>query len=78
MIGATDEDNLVKPMAFVVLNKGHEANVGTERELKEYVKTTLAHYKFPRWVRFLDELPKTATGKIKRFELRNLVRAETA
>jgi benzoate-CoA ligase len=78
VIGATDEDNLVKPMAFVVLNKGHEANVGTERELKEYVKTTLAHYKFPRWVRFLDELPKTATGKIKRFELRNLVRAETA
>ena len=41
-----------------------------EEELKGYVKKRLAHYKFPRWIVFIDELPKTATGKVKRFELR--------
>jgi benzoate-CoA ligase len=41
-----------------------------EKELKEYVKQQLAHYKFPRWIEFMEELPKTATGKLKRFELR--------
>jgi benzoate-CoA ligase len=73
VIGAPDEENLIKPMAFVVLNKHHVASEAIEAELKEYVKVNLALYKYPRWIRFLDELPKTATGKIKRFELRNLI-----
>jgi len=72
VIGATDEENLVKPKAFVVLKSGFTGDKALEKELKDYVKKTLAHYKFPRWVVFLDYLPKTPTGKIKRFELKNL------
>jgi benzoate-CoA ligase family protein len=78
VIGCTDEDNLVKPLAFVVLNKSGAASAELEKEIKEYVKSTLAHYKFPRWIRFVDELPKTATGKIKRFELRKLMLNQAA
>lgn len=73
VIGAPDDDQLVKPMAFVVLAKTWKASLDMEDELKNFVKSKLALYKYPRWIRFLDELPKTATGKIKRFELRNLV-----
>lgn len=73
VIGAPDEDQLIKPMAFVVLAKSRQASLDMENELKAFVKSKLALYKYPRWIRFLDELPKTATGKIKRFELRNLV-----
>ncbi|MBT1076484.1 benzoate-CoA ligase family protein [Geobacter grbiciae] len=76
VIGAPDEDNLIKPMAFVVLNSQHQPSPEMENELKEYVKTTLAMYKYPRWIRFIDELPKTATGKIKRFELRTMIQKE--
>ncbi|MBI2355042.1 MAG: benzoate-CoA ligase family protein [Deltaproteobacteria bacterium] len=73
VIGAPDEDDLVKPMAFVVVNRPYEASPGLENDIKEYVKANLALYKYPRWIRFMDELPKTATGKMKRFELRNLL-----
>jgi benzoate-CoA ligase len=75
VIGAPDEDQLIKPMAFVVLAKSRQASLEMENELKAFVKSSLALYKYPRWIRFLDELPKTATGKIKRFELRNLVQS---
>lgn len=75
VIGAPDEDDLIKPMAFVVLNKAHSASEEIENELKDYVKAHLALYKYPRWIRFLEELPKTPTGKIKRFELRNMLQA---
>ena len=67
VIGVTDPDDLVKPKAFVVLKAGHTA---TLEELQNHVKTRLAPYKYPRWVDFLPELPKTATGKIQRFRLR--------
>ncbi|WP_243374804.1 benzoate-CoA ligase family protein [Geotalea sp. SG265] len=73
VIGAPDEDNLIKPMAFVVLKTPQPAQEAMETELQDFVKSSLALYKYPRWIRFLDELPKTATGKIKRFELRNMV-----
>jgi len=76
VIGATDEDNLIKPMAFVVLNSQHTASEAMENELKEFVKANLAMYKYPRWIRFIDELPKTATGKIKRFELRGMIQKQ--
>ncbi len=78
VVGATDEDNLVKPLAFVVLGQAVSASPELEKELKEYVKTSLAHYKFPRWIHFVEELPKTATGKIKRFELRKLAQSKAA
>jgi benzoate-CoA ligase len=70
VVGAPDSEGLVKPKAYVVLKQGHAASPELEKELKEYVKKTLAHYKYPRWIEFIDELPKTATGKVKRYELR--------
>ncbi|KGO35804.1 4-hydroxybenzoate--CoA ligase [Desulfobulbus sp. Tol-SR] len=70
VVGATDDKNLVKPKAFVVLKRGYAPDDQLKKDLKEYVKKTLAHYKYPRWIEFVDDLPKTATGKLKRFELR--------
>ena len=70
MIGREDADRLLKPMAYVVLKPGRTPSEMLAAELKEHVKLHLAPYKFPRWVEFLDELPKTATGKIQRFKLR--------
>jgi benzoate-CoA ligase len=67
VIGAADADELIKPKAFVVLKAGHAA---TADELRDHVKAQLASYKFPRWIEFVAELPKTATGKIQRFKLR--------
>jgi benzoate-CoA ligase len=67
VIGAPDADGLTKTKAFVVLRAGAEA---TEGELKAFVKDRLAPYKYPRNIEFLAELPKTATGKIQRFKLR--------
>lgn len=76
VVGAADRDELVKPVAFVVLARGHTPGPALERELQEFVKARLAPYKYPRWVRFVAELPKTATGKIQRFRLRELVQQE--
>jgi len=70
VVGMTDDENLVKPKAFVVLKRGYSPDDQLNKDLKEYVKKTLAHYKYPRWIEFVDDLPKTATGKVKRFELR--------
>ena len=69
--GAADENNLVKPKAFVVLKPGWASEAKLAQELQEFVKSKLAPYKYPRWIAFLDELPKTATGKVQRFVLRN-------
>jgi benzoate-CoA ligase len=68
VIGKIDDDGLVKSKAFVVLAAGQLA---TEDELKAFVKDRLAPYKYPRFIEFVDELPKTATGKIQRFRLRD-------
>lgn len=70
VVGQTDQSDLVKPKAYVVLNKGYNASDGLANELIEYSKEKLAAYKRPRWIEFVDELPKTATGKIQRFRLR--------
>ena len=67
VIGAADADGLTKTKAFVVLKAGHAAS---EADLKAFVKERLAPYKYPRAIEFVDELPKTATGKIQRFKLR--------
>ncbi len=72
VVPSKDKENLVKPCAYIVLNKGFSPSESLEKELKEYVKKELAHYKYPRWIYFVDELPKTATGKVKRFELKKL------
>jgi benzoate-CoA ligase len=70
VVGAPDADNLIKPRAHVVLTAGVERSNATEAALKAHVKALLAPYKYPRWILFEDELPKTATGKIQRFKLR--------
>jgi benzoate-CoA ligase len=67
VIGAPDADGLVKSKAFVVLKEGAAAD---EVELQHFVKDRLAPYKYPRSIAFIAELPKTATGKIQRFRLR--------
>ncbi len=69
VIGVQDADGLTKTKAFVVLKSGGEA---TDAELKAFVKDKLAPYKYPRQIEFLGELPKTATGKIQRYKLREL------
>jgi benzoate-CoA ligase len=67
VIGVTDTDQLIKPKAYVVLKPGQQASA---EDLQAHVKSLLAPYKYPRWIEFLPELPKTATGKIQRFKLR--------
>ncbi len=71
VIGVPDEQQMVKPKAFVILRSG-EATPTLESEIRETVRAKLAHYKCPRWIEFVDELPKTATGKIQRFRLRQI------
>jgi benzoate-CoA ligase len=61
---------LIKPVAYVVVKSGFTASDELAEELKQHVKALLAPYKYPRWVEFVQELPKTATGKIQRFKLR--------
>ena len=67
VVGHADGDGLVKPRAFVVRKPGATVEVA---ELQAFVKAHLAPYKYPRWIEFVAELPKTATGKIQRFKLR--------
>jgi 4-hydroxybenzoate-CoA ligase/benzoate-CoA ligase len=71
VVGEEDQDDLVKPKAFIVLKQPAEDPADRAAELQQFVKERLAPYKYPRWVEFVDALPKTATGKIQRFKLRN-------
>ncbi len=70
VVGCEDEERLVKPLAFVVLKNGRAESSDLADALKAHVKTRLAVYKYPRWIEFVPELPKTATGKIQRYKLR--------
>lgn len=67
VIGKQDADGLTKTKAFVVLKEGSQVSA---EDLKAFVKDKLAPYKYPRFIEFVTELPKTATGKIQRFKLR--------
>ena len=70
VVAKPDPDGLLKPKAFVVLKPG-QASESLVSDLKEHVKTAVGQWKYPRWIEFLDVLPKTATGKIQRFKLRD-------
>jgi len=70
VIGRADDEELVKPVAYVVLKAGQKESAALAEELRQHVKGQLAPYKYPRWIEFIGELPKTATGKIQRFKLR--------
>ncbi|MGE5115549.1 MAG: AMP-binding enzyme, partial [Betaproteobacteria bacterium] len=74
VIGVDDENGLTRAKAFVVLKDAAAANEATADALKAFVKQRLAPYKYPRQLEFVGELPKTATGKIQRFRLRQLER----
>jgi benzoate-CoA ligase len=73
VIGRTDDGGLTKPFAYIVLKSNVEPCTQLAEELKRYVKPRLAAYKCPRWIEFLPDLPKTATGKIQRFRLREQI-----
>jgi benzoate-CoA ligase len=70
VVGQADENGLIKPKAFVVLRPNTPPSPELAAALQQHVKGHLAPYKYPRWIEFVGELPKTATGKIQRFKLR--------
>ena len=70
VVAAEDDRGLVKPKAFVVPREGVEPDAELASALQEFVKDRLAPFKYPRWIEFASDLPKTATGKIQRFRLR--------
>jgi 4-hydroxybenzoate-CoA ligase len=72
VVPADDTDGLLKPKAFVVLKPGRSGNAELVDELQSLVKARAGGWKYPRWIEFVDGLPKTATGKIQRFKLRRL------
>jgi 4-hydroxybenzoate-CoA ligase len=72
VIGKEDADGLMKPKAFIVLKDGYTADDGLLETLRVHVKERAGPWKFPRWIDVRLDLPRTATGKIQRFKLRNL------
>jgi benzoate-CoA ligase len=71
VVGQADENGLIKPKAYVVLRPDTKQSAELATALQQHVKGSLAPYKYPRWIEFVAELPKTATGKIQRFKLRD-------
>jgi 4-hydroxybenzoate-CoA ligase len=73
VVPVEDANGLIKPKAFVVLKNQKESDIGRAlyEELKVHVKRAIGPWKYPRWIEFVDSLPKTATGKIQRFMLRD-------
>jgi benzoate-CoA ligase family protein len=78
VVGREDKERLIKPEAYVVLRSGIEPSDALAEELKQHVKATLTPVKYPRWIVFVDEVPKTATGKIQRYLLRERAAEESA
>ena len=70
VVGWEDKDRLVKPKACVVLKAGQQASAALAEELRAFVKARTLPHKYPRWVEFVTDLPKTTTGKIQRYKLR--------
>jgi len=73
VIARNDENELLKPMAFIVLNKGINSSETLAKDIQKYVKQKISLHKYPRWIEFISSLPKTATGKIQRFKLRERI-----
>ncbi|HEY5063564.1 MAG TPA: benzoate-CoA ligase family protein [Xanthobacteraceae bacterium] len=70
VVGWPDDEKLIKPKAFVVLKSPEKGSSDFARALQDHCRKNLAPFKYPRWIEFRTELPKTATGKIQRFKLR--------
>ena len=77
VIGRRDADNLEKPMAYVVLAAEYVPSPELARELQDFVRSKIAEYKRPRWIEFVEALPKTATGKTQRFKLRETAASDS-
>jgi acyl-coenzyme A synthetase/AMP-(fatty) acid ligase len=73
VVGHPDADDMIKPKAYVVLREENADIAALTEELREHVRERIAHIKCPRWFEFVDELPKTSTGKIQRFRLRQRI-----
>ncbi|MGK0298369.1 MAG: benzoate-CoA ligase family protein [Gammaproteobacteria bacterium] len=71
VIARSDENELLKPMAFIVLNNGTNGSEKLANDIQKFVKQKISLHKYPRWIEFVSSLPKTATGKIQRFKLRD-------
>jgi 4-hydroxybenzoate-CoA ligase len=71
VVPAEDKEGLTKPRAFVILKSG-QATDDLKAQLKDHVKSTVGPWKYPRWIEIVETLPKTATGKIQRFKLREI------
>ena len=72
VIGVPDSVRGEVVKAFIVPREGTAVDAALEASVQNFVKARLSPYKFPRWIEFIDELPKTATGKIQRYKLREL------
>jgi benzoate-CoA ligase len=73
VVGYTDKDELIKPYAFVVLNPAAPPSDQLQEDIKQFVRDRIATYKFPRWIEFVDDIPKTPGGKIQRFVLQEKI-----
>ena len=71
VVKCEDDQGLIKPKAFIILKDPKDQSENLNEELLELCKKGLAPYKYPRWFEYVEELPKTATGKIQRFKLRS-------
>jgi acyl-coenzyme A synthetase/AMP-(fatty) acid ligase len=70
VVAQPDRSGLIKPKAFVVLKDGNDPTEELAEALVDFCRDEMAEFKRPRWIEFVPELPKTATGKIQRFRLR--------
>ena len=74
VVGYQDQDDLIKPYAFVVLNPDESASDRVKEDIKQFVKDRIAMYKYPRWIEFTDHIPKTSGGKIQRYVLQDMIK----
>jgi acyl-coenzyme A synthetase/AMP-(fatty) acid ligase len=70
VVAKKDEHGLVKPKAYVVLKKDRRPSDKLAKDIQLFVKKSIAPYKYPRWIEFTKKLPRTSTGKIQRYKLR--------
>jgi 2-aminobenzoate-CoA ligase len=71
VVGVPDAERGTIVKAYVMLKPGHERSQAMVKQLQEHVKSTIAPYKYPRAIEFVDALPRTETGKLQRFKLRS-------
>jgi len=76
VVGYQDQDDLIKPYAFIVLNEDASPSDSLQEDIKEFVRGRIATYKFPRWIEFTDRIPKTSGGKIQRFVLQEKIQGK--